>query len=65
MLYVNKAQWRARFGNTMNEIFMERNKMMSKWCIFLHNKKLWMIDRVWELEQSKNEFFFENGKDQF
>ena len=41
MLYVNKAQWRARRGNTMNERFMlEQNKIMSRWWILVRNKKL-------------------------
>ena len=46
MLYVNKAQWHARRGNTMNGRFMlERNKIMwrSRWSILVRNKKLWTI----------------------
>ena len=44
MLYENKSQWRVRHGNNMNERFMlERNKIMSRWCILVCNKKLRII----------------------
>ena len=62
MLYVNKAQWH---GNTMNEQFLlERNKIMSRWCILLRNKKLrtfvfvnWNKTRMnscWEMGKSSS-----------
>ena len=37
---------------------LERNKIMSRWSILVHNKKLWTFLFCWELEQNKNEFLF-------
>ena len=62
MLYVNKAQWCARWGNAMNERFtLERNKIMSRWCILERNKKLrTIVFGNWK--KTRTNSFFEMGK---
>ena len=50
-------------SNTMNEyerFMLEQNKIMSRWCILVHNKKLWTIilGTTGSPKQNKDEFLF-------